>query len=153
MVAIGVLTVGACQHPERQPYTGVLGYWTADARARAHDWECRQLPTEGFDCGGIVGDTMYSVISDSIGTVLRVQKRWLVPPGRLPRHLMLLTNDLSGLGPGRRCDTNHPERLAWRGAGYRIQLWPHGDSVGYVLLADSLLRRGGRLDTIPCPAA
>ncbi len=41
----------------------------------------------------------------------------------------------------------------WQAAGYRIQLWPHGDSAGYVLLADNLLRRPGPLDTLSCPAA
>ena len=153
IVLIGVLGVGACQHPERQPYTGVLGYWTADARARAHGWECESLSSRRFECGGLVGDTVYRVMSDSIGTVLRAQKRWRVPPGRLLRHLSLLTNDLSTYGPGRRCEPSHPERLTWQAAGYRIQLRPHGDSAGYVLLADSLLRRPGLLDTVPCPAA
>jgi hypothetical protein len=153
VVTAGLLSLGTCQHPERQPYTGVLGYWTADARARAQGWGCQPLSSKGLDCGGLVGDTAYRVMSDSMGTVLRVQKRWLVPPGRLLRHLRLLTNDLSGLEPGRRCDPSHPERLTWQASGYRIELRPEGDSAGYVFLADSVLRRGGNRDTIPCPAA
>jgi hypothetical protein len=153
VLVFGVLSVGPCHDPERQPYTGVLGYWTADARARAHGWACESLSSKRFDCGGLVGDTAYRVTSDSVSTVLRVQKRWLVPPGRLLRHLALLTNDLGGVTPGRRCDPSHPERLIWQAAGYRIQLWPQADSAGYVLLADSLLGGQWKQDTIPCPAA
>jgi hypothetical protein len=152
LIVVGMLGVGACQHPERQPYTGVLGYWIADARARAHGWKCESLSSRGSECGGLVGDTVYRVIADSIGTVLRVQKRWQVPPGRLLRHLNLLTNDLSRHGPGLPCEPSHPERLTWQAAGYRIQLWPHGDSAGYVLLADSLPRPPVPMDTVPCAA-
>jgi hypothetical protein len=153
---VGVLTPLACPKPERQPYTGVLGYWTADARARAREWECKPVASKGFDCSGLIRDTVLSVTSDSIGTVVRVQRRWLVPPGRLLRHPALLTNDLVGRGPGRRCDPSHPERLIWQASGYRIQLWPQGDSAGYVLLADGVLqahRPPFRPETIPCPAA
>ena len=143
----------ACRQDETRPYTGVLGYWTADARARARGWNCEGLGRDALDCNGTVGDTVYQVLSDSTGTVLRVQKRWRVPPGRLLRHLQLLTNDLSSLGPGRRCDPRHPERLMWRASGYRIELLPEGDSAGYVLQADTILRRPSPRDTLPCPAA
>jgi hypothetical protein len=153
VLLVGMLSVIACQHPTHQPYTGVLGYWTADARARAHGWKCKPLSSTTFDCGGRVGDTAYNVVSDSVGTVLRVQKRWLVPPGRLLRNLTLLANDVGGRDPARRCDPSHPERLMWQAAGYRIQLWPTADSVGYVLLADSVLPQNGQRDTLPCPAA
>jgi hypothetical protein len=153
VLLLATLSVMACQHPQHQPYTGVLGYWTADARARAHGWKCKRLSATTFNCGGLVGDTAYSVMSDSIGTVLRVQKRWLVPPGRLLRNLLLLADDMGGLDPGRNCDPSHPERLMWQAAGYRIQLWPNGDSAGYVLFADTIVQGNGQRDTIPCPAA
>lgn len=152
-VSLGALIVAACQHPERQPYTGVLGYWTADARARARTWHCDRGETRRLECGGLVGDTAYRVLSDSPGSVLSVQKRWLVPPGRLVRHLALLTNDLDRGGSGRRCDADHPERLVWQAAGYRIELWPSADSAGYVYLADTTRARVEKRDTIPCPAA
>ena len=151
--ALCIILLCACQQNERRPYTGVLGYWTADARARAHGWHCVALERDALDCTGTVGDTVYRVLSDSIGTVLRVQKRWRVPPGRLLRQLQLLINDLSSQEPGRRCDPSHPERLMWQASGYRIELLPEGDSAGYVFLADSILKRGGRRDTLPCPAA
>jgi hypothetical protein len=152
-VSLGALIVGACQRPEHQPYTSVLGYWTADARGRARTWHCDRLETRRLDCGGLVGDTAYRVLSDSAGSVLRVQKRWLVPPGRLVRHLALLTNDLNRGDSGRRCDAGHPERLTWQAAGYRIELWPSADSAGYVYLADTTRTWGQRRDTIPCPGA
>jgi hypothetical protein len=153
-VFLPVLLLVGCQRRVAPPYTGVLGYWTAEARARATVWRCEPPDPEGVrTCRGLVADSSYWVRSDSSGTVLEVRKRWRVPPGRLLRHLQILAQGFNQGRPSHECGSGQNRRDVWPASGYFTELSPASDSAGYLLVADTGLYSRSVRDTLPCPAA
>ena len=59
-VGFSVLLFVGCYGDVEPSYSGALGYWTAEARARATTWHCERLADGGRACNGVVADTAYS---------------------------------------------------------------------------------------------
>ena len=150
-VGFSVLLFVGCYGDVEPSYSGALGYWTAEARARATTWHCERLADGGRACNGVVADTAYFVHSHPGGLVLEVRKRWRVPPGRVLRHLALLEVGFDHGPPAYLCGTGRDRRQVWRLHSHFAELSPAVDSAGYMLIADTARYSRHATDTL-CPA-